>query len=302
MRQQESSEMISAVGAWPGPPHRPATRLVGWTVLAACLALVVRWGQPGWIGPRLPARPGAWSGWLAEQGAVPAAFAVVRVVTLAVGLQLAVVLVAAVAARAARWRSPVQVLHAISLPVARRLVDLVVGVGALSLAVPPVGAMAGPRRHPAVAMVAAPAATGTAPAREAASETAELPDLSDVEVIVLDEGPPVGAERDQLPSPAATPVDADPVGPVGPDGQAAELWEVRPGEHFWSIAEQVLTTAWAGPVTDADVAPYWAALVEANRDRLASPGDVDLVYPGQVMELPPVPPPPAPPSIAAAAA
>jgi nucleoid-associated protein YgaU len=34
------------------------------------------------------------------------------------------------------------------------------------------------------------------------------------------------------------------------------------------------------------VAPYWRAVIDANRDRLAVPGDPDLILPGQVIVLP----------------
>jgi hypothetical protein len=40
-------------------------------------------------------------------------------------------------------------------------------------------------------------------------------------------------------------------------------------------------------VPDAEVAPYWALVCDANRDRLAS-GDPNLVYPGEQVVLPPL--------------
>jgi hypothetical protein len=64
---------------------------------------------------------------------------------------------------------------------------------------------------------------------------------------------------------------------------------VRGGEHFWSIAEQVLTASWRRPPTDTEVARYWAALVAHNRDRLADRDNPDLIYAGQLLELVPVP-------------
>jgi nucleoid-associated protein YgaU len=44
-------------------------------------------------------------------------------------------------------------------------------------------------------------------------------------------------------------------------------------------------------VTDSQVARYWELVVAANRDRLANPGDADLIYPGQTFVLPPLPSP-----------
>lgn len=57
---------------------------------------------------------------------------------------------------------------------------------------------------------------------------------------------------------------------------------VRTGEHFWSIAQQVV----ADRGVDVAVGQYWRLLVEANRSRLVDPDDPDLLYPGQVLVLP----------------
>jgi nucleoid-associated protein YgaU len=57
---------------------------------------------------------------------------------------------------------------------------------------------------------------------------------------------------------------------------------INRGEHLWSIAASHL-----GDGTIADVAPYWRRLIAHNRARLRS-GDPDLVYPGEVVELPPL--------------
>ena len=38
--------------------------------------------------------------------------------------------------------------------------------------------------------------------------------------------------------------------------------------------------------------PYWQQLIEVNRDRLAPPGDPDLIHPGQRFHLPDPPPDP----------
>jgi resuscitation-promoting factor RpfA len=57
---------------------------------------------------------------------------------------------------------------------------------------------------------------------------------------------------------------------------------ITPGDHLWSIA-----AAHLGAVTAAEIAPYWRRVVEHNRSRLRS-GDPNLVYPGEIIELPPV--------------
>ncbi len=69
-------------------------------------------------------------------------------------------------------------------------------------------------------------------------------------------------------------------------------WEVRPGDHLWSVAARALASTWGTAVGDDEVTPYWRAVVDANRDRLVDPANTDLIVPGQVLTLPVPPPPP----------
>lgn len=62
---------------------------------------------------------------------------------------------------------------------------------------------------------------------------------------------------------------------------------VARGDHLWGIAERRLADVLGRPPTDSEVAPYWVEVKEANRPRLLS-GDPNLVYPGEVVLLPPV--------------
>lgn len=71
-----------------------------------------------------------------------------------------------------------------------------------------------------------------------------------------------------------------------PGPPAADSWTVRPGECFWTIAEEVLAGAWGRPPSDAEVVPYWRRLIEANRHLLADPANPDLIFPGQVFAVP----------------
>jgi DNA-binding SARP family transcriptional activator len=79
---------------------------------------------------------------------------------------------------------------------------------------------------------------------------------------------------------------ADAGSQVAPD--VAGEWEVEADQHFWHIAKQTLTDTWARTPTDAEVLPYWQQVIDINRDRLAPPGDADLIHPGQRFELPDV--------------
>ncbi len=69
--------------------------------------------------------------------------------------------------------------------------------------------------------------------------------------------------------------------------------EVDEGDHFWKLATQTLSDAWGRQPTDGEVSPYWVDMVAANGGRLLPPEDPDVVYPGQWLEVPPVPTDPA---------
>jgi nucleoid-associated protein YgaU len=87
---------------------------------------------------------------------------------------------------------------------------------------------------------------------------------------------------------AAPPLPAD----ADRTGQAA-TWTVEPGDSLWRIAEQTLARTWRRAPHDTEIDPYWRRVVEMNRHRLSDPSNPDLIFPGQVFD---VPAPPAPPS------
>ncbi|MCU1456621.1 MAG: LysM domain/BON superfamily protein [Actinomycetia bacterium] len=83
-----------------------------------------------------------------------------------------------------------------------------------------------------------------------------------------------------VPVPAATP----------PAPAVATHHVIGAGESLWSIAAQHLRDATVVParaVDEADVARYWARVVAVNRAALRS-GNPSLVFPGEIVELPPV--------------
>lgn len=73
--------------------------------------------------------------------------------------------------------------------------------------------------------------------------------------------------------------------PVDVD-EGGVVWEVRDGDSLWTIAEDTLTEAGGGPVTEAEVADYWLDVVDVVEPDLRPPGDPDLIYPGQSFTLP----------------
>lgn len=67
---------------------------------------------------------------------------------------------------------------------------------------------------------------------------------------------------------------------------AIPTWTVGAGESLWTKSESVLADAWGRAPTDREIMPYWTSLIDANRSRLADADNPDLIFSGQVFELP----------------
>lgn len=76
-----------------------------------------------------------------------------------------------------------------------------------------------------------------------------------------------------------------PVGLTTVDETAGSV-VVERGDHLWKISQDHLDQALGEPATVGDVDPYWRSVIDANRDRIRS-GDPNLIYPGEVVMLPP---------------
>ena len=89
---------------------------------------------------------------------------------------------------------------------------------------------------------------------------------------------------------------ADPAGSTGvPDPgkppaagveAAAEVVQVRSGDNLWVISRRHLTGALGRVPGNDEIAPYWREVIARNRPHLLS-GNPDLIYPGEVIRLPP---------------
>jgi len=53
------------------------------------------------------------------------------------------------------------------------------------------------------------------------------------------------------------------------------------GDHLWKISARHLEST----SPEASIAPYWREVIEVNTPNLRS-GDPDLIFPGEVIELP----------------
>jgi hypothetical protein len=92
--------------------------------------------------------------------------------------------------------------------------------------------------------------------------------------------------------PRVTP-QARPTTPALPAPRSAR-WTVRPGDNLWSIASAVVSARIGRQGSDLQVAAYWVDLIQANQSRLPVPSDPSLIFPGDVIELPPFGDTPAP--------
>jgi nucleoid-associated protein YgaU/DNA-binding SARP family transcriptional activator len=62
---------------------------------------------------------------------------------------------------------------------------------------------------------------------------------------------------------------------------------VEPGDNLWTISEDRLEADLGRDPSDLEVGPYWREVIDANQDRYVQPGNPNLIFPGQVLVLPP---------------
>lgn len=184
------------------------------------------------------------------------------------------------------------------LPGARRWIDRAVGVSMLtSVALGTTGLGAG------VAHAGEPPPTSTPGApppvvveqdrRPQRDERAAPPEVRGGRAVatVPDPAPPETAPPAPGPSPA--PAEPPPPAPAAPPPSPAPgtpaQHVVGPGDSLWTIAAAHLGHATgrdAAALAESEVAAHWARVVEVNRDALRS-GNPNLIYAGEVLELPP---------------
>lgn len=274
---------FAAGGATPPPATvgRPAAAWrrialgVAWVaVLVAILVLLDRLGSGSLSTPPLLDRP-ALQDWLETRDAVTVAFALVRLVGMVLAAYLLVVTVVGLLARATRVPALVRLADLATVPAVRRVLGTVAGVGLTASA---------------ASLVAANLLPDDAPRAPAGAELVDtrvvierLPDAGDTILRRLPDQGDDGSSTLRIDD-----------GTSEEQAPAAREWVARPGDHLWHVAEATLAAEWGRPPTDAEVAPYWTAVIEANRGVLVDPSNPDLIHPGQTFTLPSPPPPPAP--------
>ncbi len=148
---------------------------------------------------------------------------------------------------------------------------------------------------PVAVMVVLDGPVGTPPPPQVSAPAADPPGVSPT---APQAGPSTGHS-----APSTSPMIEDPQAASGSDAasdsasdhlpdntaQPPELWEVSAGDHLWSIAAETLADHRGHAPADEEILTYWVSLIEANRGELVDPDDADLLIPGQVLHLPPVP-------------
>ncbi len=248
--------------------RRRVTGAGGWLLALAGAIVALQVSGRGNLSPPPLTYPDHWQAWLSGRDPMVAAFALLRVAGIAAVWYLMVATGVGFLLRLTGAARMVAVADRVTIAPVRRMLAGTVSLGLAASGM--VGVIGPAARLPmAAAAQSAPAqaTTVTAPAQAAAA-------------------PPGTITMHQLspadPSPAPTsPAEGVPV----PDGLAAP-WTVAPGQCFWSIAEAVLTTHLGRSPTDAEIAPYWERLIDANRSELAHRDNADLIFPGQVFAVP----------------
>lgn len=242
----------------PGVARSVVRAIGGWAMAAGVVWLLHGTGRGDLAAPPIGSL-GELTAWFDGTEPATAVFAVVRLVALAGAWYLLAVLLLGTLARlfGAGWYT--RAADAVTVPVVRRAVVGLLGVGVL----PPVDDAATPTETLVVLDAAVPPDTET--------------------LIVLDDtaSGDGGATLSWIPPrKARTPV-------AVPNLDAAETWVIEPGEHLWGIAETHLADRWGRPPTTPEITRYWRTVIDHNRTRLLNPADPDLVVPHQIIELPP---------------
>ena len=74
--------------------------------------------------------------------------------------------------------------------------------------------------------------------------------------------------------------------------QASPQDVVAPGDNLWTVSAAhlaAMTSQPVGSLPDASVASYWQQVCAVNRSQLRS-GNVNMIFPGEQIKLPPVGP------------
>jgi len=141
---------------------------------------------------------------------------------------------------------------------------------------------------PIVRRIAAGAATVTI----TMSSVTAVAQIAPEPTIIVDQVAEGDLRQEATPTPILQPLAGhdveEPRVAMEPEGSysAPLTWQVRPGDHLWSIAGEHLAIILDRPPTRDEHRNYWVEVVEAARPIIRS-GDPNLIYPGEEIPMPP---------------
>lgn len=203
--------------------------------------------------------------WIQSTPLEDAAAALLRSIGLIIAYWLLVSTAGYLGARAMGWTRTAKALGVLTLPAVRRISDrLVAGSLAISTLATPMVAWP----HDATAPLTTPAATVDNLMPHVPVPEPYLPHDTDPE--------PPAAEPPRISEPDLV---------IVADSTLEVV--VRSGDNLWELAGRRMSAILGRPAADHEVAPYWVEVLNANKTRFRS-GDPDLIYPGDVIVMPPL--------------
>jgi hypothetical protein len=206
--------------------------------------------------------------WLAVASPETVLTATVRAIGLAISYWT--LITATLYSLAGRRAQIPQWLHRITLPPVRRCIDraLTTGLAASITFAPTMPAMAVEEEPPAIVFEI--------------HDGVPIPHLGPAPLVVAEPG---GAPD---PPSASVPARAENRESPSTSGVAAyETYAVAAGDNLWAIAARHLESAMARKPTSAEITNYWRSVVASNQSNLRS-GDPNLIFPGELLSIPPV--------------
>ena len=287
---QSSPRSAAVPTTWGDPSGLPRTTSVAqrWgplLVWSGCLAValvLLLWLGDGRLATPAVTAPSTWREWAATNDPLTVVTAVLRVLALGLAWYLTGITSISVVARALRAARLVRVADALAFGPVRTLAQQAMGVGLAA----------------GVLVTAVPTAgVGSAGDEPAATDVVSMVPIDTHDEVVAATAPSGMALREPAPAPVPAPVpvpasaataSAAPADDPAPASLPVRERRVAPGDHFWAIAESEVTDHLGRTASEAEVLAHWEDLVAANTDRLAVPGNPDLLVPGQRILLPEV--------------
>jgi len=252
-------------------------RLVA-TVVTLVLGEVVL-AQAGRTLPRLALDRELMSRTFEEAEPLAVAISALRLLAFAAGAAMLVLTAAGIVARAAGAARLVTHLDRCTPTSLRRMLDGALGVGiAASIGLGGLPAAADPTPSPATT-IRRLADAAPPPLQGPGGTLRRLADAAPAAAIP----PPAGSAPAATGSPPAqaTPHQAEP-----PQAQPQREVVVGPGDSFWRLAERHQARRLSRRPSDAEIVTCWKELIQLNRHRLVDPGNPDLIFPGQTLQMP----------------